>query len=61
MRSSPNGLSTSTYLLNLMPTFTLPIYQREAETVIATGEERGLESLATEHEGGIFSEKCPGS
>lgn len=31
----------------------------EEEIVIATGSERGLESLADEYEGGIFSEKCP--
>jgi type III restriction enzyme len=31
----------------------------EEEIVIATGSEKGLETLATEYEGGIFSEKCP--
>jgi type III restriction enzyme len=31
----------------------------EAEIVIATGDERGLETLAAEYEGGIFSDKCP--
>ena len=31
----------------------------EAEIVVATGDERGLETLETDYEGGIFSEKCP--
>jgi len=31
----------------------------EAEIVIATGNERGLDALAEEYEGGIFSERCP--
>lgn len=39
----------------LMTNHNLP----EEEIAVATGDERGLESLATEYEGGIFSEKCP--
>lgn len=31
----------------------------EEEIAIATGSERGLDSLKDEYEGGIFSEKCP--
>lgn len=31
----------------------------EEEIAIATGSERGLEALADEFEGGIFSERCP--
>lgn len=31
----------------------------EAEIVIATGEERGLEKIDAEYSGGIFSDKCP--
>ncbi len=31
----------------------------EAEVVIATGSERGLEALEDDFKGGIFSEKCP--
>ena len=31
----------------------------EEEIVIATGEERGLEQLEKDYEGGILSSKCP--
>ena len=31
----------------------------EAEIVVATGEEKGLESLDTDYAGGILSEQCP--
>lgn len=31
----------------------------EAEIVIATGSDRGLDALNDEYDGGIFSEKCP--
>ena len=31
----------------------------QEEIIIATGTERGLETLANDYQGGIFSEKCP--
>lgn len=60
IQSEPNSKTKDTLNADwvkqeLMSNHNIP----EEEIVIATGTEKGLEALATEYEGGIFSKKCP--
>jgi type III restriction enzyme len=54
-RAGVETLDVAAVKKELMENHNIP----EEEIVIATGEERGLERLEQEYEGGILSPKCP--
>lgn len=60
IQSEPNSktretLNSDWVKKELMSNHNIP----EEEIVVATGSEKGLENLATEYDGGIFSKECP--